>query len=454
MKKLLCIVLALSMALMLLAGCGGGTSSSSSSSSAQDSSSASDSTSSSSSSSSSEESSQPSEEPVSLKWAVWDIDATAYYKPLIEAYTAQHSNVNIEMVDLGSTDYMTVLATQLAGGADDLDIITIKDIPGYANLVTLGMLEPLNDLSTNDTSLYGGTVEQITVDGKYYALPFRSDFWVVFYNKDLFDKAGVEYPTNDMTLDQYDELARKVTSGEGAEKVYGCHYHTWRSAVQLFGILDGQNTIVDGTYDFLKPYYERIIKEQDDGICMDFATLKTSNTHYSGVFYNNQCAMMNMGSWFIATQIEKVKAGESLATNWGIVKYPHPDGVEAGTTLGTITSLSVNSKSSNKQAAADFINFVCGEEGQKVVAGTGTIPAIKTDETMAAIAAIDGFPTDDASKEALNVVQTYLEMPLHEKSADIESALNSAHDNIMTENVSIDDGIAEMNEKVAAVLNG
>ena len=276
---------------------------------------------------------------------------------------------------------------------------------------------------------------------------------MVFYNKALFDAANVDYPTNDMTLDEYDELARQMTSGSGAEKVYGCHYHTWRSAVQLFGILDGKNTIVDGEYEFLKPYYERILAQQKDGICMDYATLKTSSTHYSGVFYNNQVAMMNMGSWFIATQIEKVKAGESLATEWGIVKYPHPDGVPAGTTLGTITTLAINSKSSNKQAAADFINFVCGEEGQKVVSSTGTIPAIKTSETMAAIANLDGFPQDENSKEALNVVQTYLEMPLHEKSADIETELNNAHDNIMTENVTLEQGLSDMTDGVQSVLN-
>ncbi len=439
MKKLLCLALALVMSLTLLVGCGASASTPASVSTSD---------------AAPANSSDPTNESVTLKWALWDIDATAYYQPLLDAYKEKNPNVTIEMVDLGSTDYQTVLATQLSGGADDLDIITVKDIPGYANLVNLGMLEPLNDYNTNDTSLYGGTIEQITVDGSYYAVPFRSDFWVVFYNKDLFDAAGVEYPTNDMTLDEYDALARKLTSGSGAEKVYGCHYHTWRSAVQLFGILDGENTIVDGTYDFLKPYYERILAEQDDGICMDYATLKTASTHYSGVFYNNQAAMMNMGSWFIATQIEKVKSGESLATNWGIVKYPHPDEVEAGTTLGTITSLAVNSKSANKQAAADFINFVCGEDGQKVVASTGTIPAIKNDETMSAIAGMEGFPTDENSKEALNVVKTYLEMPLHEKSADIETVLNQAHDNIMTENVTVDDGIAEMNEGVAAILNG
>ncbi len=393
-------------------------------------------------------------QPVTIKWALWDWDATTYYQPLIDAYVAANPHVTIEYVDLGSQDYMTMLSTQLTGGAD-LDVLTIKDIPGYANVVRQGHLEPLNSYISSagiDTSLYGGTTEQIAVNGEVYALPFRSDFWVVFYNKALFDKAGIAYPTNDMTLDQYDALARQMTSGTGVDKVYGAHYHTWRSAVQLFGILDGKNTIVDGSYDFLKPYYERILKEQDDGICQDYATLKTSGTHYSGVFYNNQVAMLNMGSWFISTQIAKVKSGESLATEWGIVKYPHPDGVAAGTTLGTITSLAVNKNSKNKDAALDFMKFVTGPEGAAVIASTGTIPAIKNDEVIAAISGIDGFPADQNSKDALQVTKTYLEMPMNEKSADIEQVLNEEHDNIMTKNKPIDQALADMTSRVKAII--
>ena len=46
------------------------------------------------------------------------------------------------------------------------------------------------------------------------------------YNKDLFDAAGVAYPSNDMTWDEYYDLAAKMTSGEGSSKVYGTHHHT------------------------------------------------------------------------------------------------------------------------------------------------------------------------------------------------------------------------------------
>ncbi len=50
-------------------------------------------------------------------------------------------------------------------------------------------------------------------------------------------------------------------------------------------------------------------------------------------------------------------------------------------------------------------------------------------------------------------MQTYLEMPLHEKSADIETELNNAHDNIMTENVTLEQGLSDMTDGVQSVLN-
>ena len=87
-----------------------------------------------------------------------------------------------------------------------------------------------------------------------------------------------------------------------------------------------------------------------------------------------------------------------------------------------------------------------------MVAGTGTIPAITTDAVVEAISGMEGFPEDSDSAEALKTANTYLEMPVHEKSSEIETVLNEGHDNIMTEGTTIDEGIAEMTEGVKAVL--
>ena len=317
------------------------------------------------------------------------------------------------------------------------------------NLINLGMLEPLSGKLTTDESKFNGVLDQLTAeDGNYYAVPFRSDFWVVYYNKDIFDQAGIEYPTNDMTMADFDAKIREVYEKTG---IYGNIYHTWRSTTTLFGILDGKNTIIDGKYDFMKPTYDMVIAQQKDGICMDYGYLKTSSLHYSAAFENQQCAMVNMGSWFISTLEAYMKDAETKF-NWGIVKYPHPAGAEAGSTLGTVTSLAINADSPKAEAAADFINWCVSEEGAQAIAKTGTFPACGSAATAEIIKSTEGFPEDSNSVDALTTSNVYLEMPYTQYASDIETILNAEHDAIMTMSETVDEGIQNMNDQVPAVL--
>lgn len=454
-KKVLSLVLATAMMSTLLAGCG-----SSEGTTASGSSAAGSSTPASSQTTCSETtgSNTTTAEPVTLKWAIWDQETTQYWTDIKEAYEASHEGVTVEMVDLGSTDYMTVLATDLSGSGTEFDVVTIKDVPGYATLVQKNAILPLDDYIKADgvdLSKYAGATDQVTVDGKLYELPFRNDFWVLFYNKDLFDAKNVAYPTNDMTWDEYDALAREMTDTTFGSQIYGGHYHTWRSTIGLMGVLDGRHTILDGDYEFMKPYYEMVLAEEKDGVVRKYSDLKTEGLHYSAAFSGGDVAMMNMGSWFISTMITNLKSGEydsSLCGNWGIVKYPHAEGVEPGSTLGTITGLAVTAATDTPDAAWDFVKWVSGEEGATVMASSGNFPAIMTDEVKDMIAGLDGFPTDEASKEALTVSNLYLEVPYAEHVSEINSVLDSYHGSIMTGEKTVDEGIAAMNEEVKKIL--
>lgn len=391
-------------------------------------------------------------EETNLTWALWDKDATVYYEPLVEAFEKDNPGVNIELLDLGSTDFMTVLGTQLSGGDDSIDIVTIKDIPGYASLVNKNQLEPLSELA-KDVNLdqYSGTVEQITVDNEFYGLPFRSDFYVMYYNKDLFDAAKVDYPQNGITFDEYDKMIREVSekaTETNGQKIYGGHYHTWRSQVQLYGILDGKNTLVSDDYSFLEPVYEKVIAQQDDEIVQDYATLKTSSLHYSAAFYQNNVASLVMGTWFIPTLSQAIVNGESEDFDWGIATMPLTNDASKGTAAGTITSLGISSNSKNKEEAYKFVEFVSSEEGAQIIAETGTMPAIQTEAVINTITSNESFPSDEQSKDALQVETTYLELPLDENAAEVETILNDAHDNIMTKNATINEELKNTSEQV------
>jgi len=388
---------------------------------------------------------------IKLKMLVWDLSTTPYWQEVVDAYQAENPNVTVELVDIASSEYNQVAGVMLSGG-DDTDIITIKDIPSYSGWLTRGQIIPLNDYieaDEIDLSQYSGAAEELTWEGSIYALPFRSDIWILYYNKDIFDAAGLDYPTNDMTWDEFDALARQLTSGEGADKIYGAHFHTWRSTVELGTVQDGKHTVISDDYSFMAPMYDMVTAMQKDGIIMDYGELRAGSIHYSGVFWNGQIAMLPMGSWFIGSTINAKNTGEMTA-NWGIAAYPHPEGVEAGTTAGTLTSLAINANSKQQDAAWDFVKYYTGPEAAKVLA-KWTLPAVRTADTLEAFVAVDGMP--EGAAEALQTTTVRLELPMHPKVSEVEQILNEEHELIMTNSVSVQEGLDEMTSRVSEVLS-
>ncbi|MCZ8519513.1 MULTISPECIES: ABC transporter substrate-binding protein [Paenibacillus] len=62
---------------------------------------------------------------------------------------------------------------------------------------------------------YMAQLRSISPEGQLYGLPYQNSDFVLFYNKDIFDKFGVDYPKNGMTYDEFYELAKKLTRVEG-----------------------------------------------------------------------------------------------------------------------------------------------------------------------------------------------------------------------------------------------
>ncbi len=153
---------------------------------------------------------------------------------------------------------------------------------------------------------------------------------------------------------------------------------------------------------------------------------------------------------FTGTMIAAEKKGD-VKFKWGVAKYSHPDGVPAGTTAGPLTSLAINSNPKNKDAAWDFIKFYSGIDGAMAIAATGNLPAILNADTLKVFAGVQGVPSEATT--ALQTVKVRLELPMNSKSSAVDKILNEEHDLIMTNSISVDDGIAEMTKRVNEVLS-
>ena len=377
----------------------------------------------------------------------WDATTTPYLIAQKEAFEAANPGIKIEYVDVASQDYAVKTTTMLEGG-DKSDVYMIKEIDNLINWQAQGFAAPL-DTADYDMSGFAGTEANYAVDGVQYAIPFRSDFWVLFYNKDLFDAAGVEYPTNDMTWDQYAELAKKMTNAE--KQIYGTHYHTWLSAVANWAVCDGVNTLADKEYSDLLYFYKLYQDLEDSGACMSFADLKAAGLHYSGAFANGNIAMMPMGYWYVSTLIGYNKDG-TCNFNWGITAVPHLEGVPAGSSFGNLTGAMINAKSENKDLAWKYVAWLGGPEGAKATASVGARPAWVSEDVAGAMASVEGFPADETSKGALLPSGVAMEWPVAEKVADIKTIVNEEHSMIMAREITPEEGIEEMNERVAELF--
>lgn len=386
-----------------------------------------------------------------LSVAVWSMAQTPEFQALFDAFEAKYTDIKIEPVDILAADYDTKIATMLAGG-DSTDVITQKQLLSYTKYQRDGQLLDVTDIvdSIGKDKLAG--LDGYEVDGKYSAIPYRQDFWLLYYNKTLFDNAGIAYPEK-LTWDQYSDLACKLTTGEGENKVYGTYHHTWRSVVQAIGAAQTGTNLLDGKYDALAPQYNMAVGLQDKGCALDYATAKTQQSSYRTMFENQQTAMLPMGSWYISSIIAQKAAG-ATTVDWGLAQMPQIKSGAGTTTFGSPTAFSINKNAKNTDDAKKFLEFASGLEGAKAVTAIGIVPAYQDQTLTDQYFALPGMVTDALSKAAFSPDKVALEMPPSPNASDIDQILNEEHSLIMVGDMSVPDGLQEMNDRVTnEVLN-
>ncbi|QQO11344.1 sugar ABC transporter substrate-binding protein [Breznakiella homolactica] len=384
------------------------------------------------------------DQPVTLRVSAWDVAANPAIELIARSFETKNPGIKIDLIDIPSADYTNKLGIML-NGRTDLDVFWIKDGDAGHSYAQRGRLLELNGYIRRDgidLADYNGLADHFTFDGSVMALPARMDYYVLFYNKDMFDAAGLPYPSNTMTWDEFETAAGILTRGSGAEKYYGAHFHTWQACVQNWALADGIHTILDRDYAFFKPYYEMVLRMQNrDESVMDYASLLTGNIHYSSAFLAGRVGMMPMGTWLMMTVVEKIKSGES-SIRWGVAALPHGPGIPPGYTVGSVTPMAISSVSAKQDAAWEFLRFAAGPEGAALYAATGGIPAHSGSSLLEEIAALEGMP--EGLLEALTVRRISLDRPIQAKVMEVNQALDEIHRRIMLNEISLEEGLATM----------
>ena len=388
---------------------------------------------------------------VELTMTGWNLSATPEFKTLTDGYMATHPNVTITLKEYSSDDYEKQLTVDLSGG-QPADIITMKGMNKYYGYAQSGGLLNIADIAKElspglDSSIYD-------LNGEYYSIPYRTDSWVIFYNKDMFKKAGVAEPKAGWTWDDYIKTGEQLkaglaAAGYDANSVKASYMHNWQTVVQAFALaqVDGADYF-SGDYTYMKKYYERALKMQDEDLTINYATSTASKVQYQAQFGSQKAAMLPMGSWYISTLVDQQKTGAAEKFDWGMVSVPqNPDKSTPSVpeTFGSSTGLSLSAKLSGAklEAAKDFVKWACGEEGAMALAAITSTPAYSSDKVVEKFFSNAGIPTDEQSKDAWSEHKTTPDTPIGAGTAEIQSLLNTMHSAIMTGTKPIDQGLAD-----------
>ncbi|MDT2295835.1 sugar ABC transporter substrate-binding protein [Enterococcus faecium] len=371
--------------------------------------------------------------------STWNYETTPEFKALFEAFEKK-TGIKVKAVDIASDDYDTKLTTMLSSG-DTTDVLTMKNLLSYSNYALRDQLvDQTERIRELDTDAAEETYEMYDIDGKTYALPYRTDFWVLYYNKKMFDDAGIEYPKN-LTWDEYEDLAKKLSKNDG--QVYGAYQHIWRSTIQAIAAAQNEANLVE------PDYYDRALRMQKEGAQMDFGTAKSTKVTYQSQFEEQKAAMMYMGTWYMAGILANKEASKT-EVEWGITAIPQKKKGESVTTFGSPTAFAVNKNSKKQKAAQEFIEFAASEEGAKVLAGVGVVPSYRTDEIDQLYFNLAGMPTDEISKKAFSPDEIKLEFPIDTHGPAIDKILQEEHDLILVGDETPEKGTANMEKRVAA----
>lgn len=385
--------------------------------------------------------------PVTLKVAVWNYSSTPEFKALFDAYTAKNPQVTIEPVDILASDYTQKVNTMLAGG-DTTDLIGMKDIPSFASYSRRGQLLDISDVAAK-TPADLGSKDTYKTNGKYFAIPYRQDFWVLFYNRTALQAANID-PASLTTWQAYSDAAKKMSAaGGGTVTKYGAYQHTWRSVVQAVACAQNKCDMLSGDYSSFSDQYKMTLDLQKSQAIMEWGTASTQKVTYQSQFETKAAAMIPMGSWYASSVIAQKTKG-ATDVDWGIAPLPQK-AAGAVSTVGTPTAFAVNAKTKNAAAAKQFMEFVGSEDAAKAVASVGVVPANRTPAVMDTYFKLQGMPNDALAQKAYKPDYVQDEMPNDEKSTKIDTILNEEHSLIMTGSGTLDAGLASMAKRVKAI---
>ena len=271
---------------------------------------------------------------------------------IIAAFEKENPGIQVKYTTAPFDTYFTKLQTDVAAGQAP-DVFELN----YENFVTFaakGTLRDLGSMMRKDTAMakdtfYPAAQNAFKYKSMQYGLPMTFSTVVLFYNKDLFDKAGVAYPNKSWTWKEELEAAKKLT--DASKKVWGDFqpvqfWEFYKTAVQAGGGLKVSPSVQIDTAKNRQALHWLVDKVLVHKVVPSAAEM--SGVGDGDMFVNGQLAMIHTGIWMFDTF---AKAN----FKWDIAL--EPGGVKKGTHFFSNAAV-ISKTSQHADAAYKWVKFL------------------------------------------------------------------------------------------------
>jgi multiple sugar transport system substrate-binding protein len=321
--------------------------------------------------------------PVTISYMVWGApEELEVWQTIVDDFQSANPDikVNVEVSDWDT--YWTKLKTLLAANTPP-DVFAM-DAPLYLDYQSRGVLLNLQPYIDKNAGFLDGfypvTLEAYKLPDGYYGMPRDFQTIVLFYNKDMFDAAGVDYPTADWTYDDLRAAAKDLTidnNGDGTIDQWGFSSDLWdmeliwSEAIWSWGgeVINSDHTktlIGEPTAQQAWQYFYDLMfvdKSMPDG--------NTVGQYGEDLFQAGMVAMTTIGHW-------AVPGYATVEFKWDVAPVPtSPTGGQA--TSVNSAGFVIAKESKYPDAAWEFIKYCLSETGQTRLTELGlAIPVLES----------------------------------------------------------------------------
>lgn len=387
-----------------------------------------------------------------LVFMIWDSGQKSGMEDIAEAYMEDHPDVTIKVQASGWDEYWTKLeAAAKSGSLPDIFWMHTNQMYTYADA---GILADCTDI-VDETNYAETAVENAKgSDGRIYGVPKDKDTVALLYNKEIFDEAGVEYPTAEWTWDDLESASQTIYDKTG-KYGYMAYSHDqigyWNFVYQNGGQIlsdDGSEAMYTepATSDAIKYY----VGLQENDWCP--TQEQFANTGAAEMFFSGQGAMYYAGNWDLANLCATYP---DMNGKWDVAvvpKCPNPAEGDGRAVISNSVSYATGAEGANHDIAMDFLEFLGSEEGQRIQGESGVaIPAYNgLEDTWVQSFADNGYEAnvgnlieqfDYSIKYVNNTSRRVWEPEVEQTMLDIYAG-----------NLTVDEGIQQMQDEVTQAI--